>query len=104
MGEMVIKKGNNPNIFFEGNDLFNNIMEIRKHQDIEKKDNADRLDESKDKTMLSGKTKKKNELKKLISELPDIRKDKVEALKNAIEIGIYSINPLKVAGKILQEI
>ena len=91
MGDMVIKKGNNPKNIFEGNELFNNI-------------NADELDKSKDKTMPSGKTKKKNDLRKLISELPDIRTDKVEVLKNAIEIGIYSINPLKVAGKILQEI
>lgn len=100
----MIKDCDNLDNTLEGNDLYSNIVEISKHQDVEKKDNACRRDESKDKKNLSDKIKEKSELKRLISELPDIRKDKVEVLKKAIEIGIYNINPLKVAGKILQEI
>lgn len=45
-----------------------------------------------------------NRLKSLIEQLPEIRADKVEALKKAIESGTYTIDPLKIAEKILEEL
>ena len=43
-------------------------------------------------------------LKALINELPDIRTDKVEQLKKAIDTGFYNIDSYKVAEKMLEEI
>ncbi len=36
--------------------------------------------------------------------MPEIRTDKVEALKKAIQEGSYQVDSLKIAGKILEEI
>jgi negative regulator of flagellin synthesis FlgM len=57
-----------------------------------------------DQVVLSGKAKELNELKKIIGQMPEIRTDKVEALKKAIEEGRYEIDAFKVAGKILEEL
>jgi flagellar biosynthesis anti-sigma factor FlgM len=43
------------------------------------------------------------DLKKLIHELPEIRTDKIEAVKRSIDNGTYTIDPLKIAGKIIEE-
>jgi negative regulator of flagellin synthesis FlgM len=53
---------------------------------------------------LSGKTKELEELKQVIHQMPEIRKDKIEALKKTIQEGRYQIDSLKVAEKILEEI
>ncbi|MEW6187359.1 MAG: flagellar biosynthesis anti-sigma factor FlgM [Thermodesulfobacteriota bacterium] len=57
-----------------------------------------------DQVNLSGKAKELNELKQVINQLPEVRTDKVEALKKAIEEGRYEIDAFKVAGKILEEL
>ena len=56
-----------------------------------------------DKVSLSGKAKEINELKGLIEGLPDIRQDKIDAVKRAVDAGNYNFDPLKVAEKILVE-
>lgn len=54
-----------------------------------------------DKVEISEKAK---ELMAAISQMPEIREDKIKALKEAIEAGNYNIDPKKIAGKILEEI
>jgi flagellar biosynthesis anti-sigma factor FlgM len=57
-----------------------------------------------DQVHLSGKAKELDDLKQVIHQMPEIRTDKVEALKKAIQEGSYQVDSLKVAGKILEEI
>lgn len=66
-------------------------------------DNPQRINKS-DQVHLSGKAKELEELKQVILQMPEIRKDKVEALKKAIQEGSYQVDSFKVAGKILEEI
>ena len=80
------------------------LKDTHKNHDVESKDNANKADDSKDKISLSGKASEINELKRLISDLPDIRQDRIDALKKAIETGNYSIDATKIAEKILEEL
>lgn len=45
-----------------------------------------------------------SKFKSLIEHIPEIRADKVEAIKKAIESGTYTIDSLKIAEKILEEL
>lgn len=56
---------------------------------------------SKDKVEISGRMK---ELMALISQLPEVRNDKLEAIKKAIESDNYTIDSLKIAERILKEL
>jgi negative regulator of flagellin synthesis FlgM len=56
-----------------------------------------------DQVHLSGKAKELDALKQVINQLPEIRTEKVEALKKAIQEGTYQVDSMKVAGKILEE-
>jgi negative regulator of flagellin synthesis FlgM len=80
------------------------LRELHKNRDIDNKDNANKADDSKDKISLSGKAKEINELKRLINDLPDMRSDRVDALKKAIDAGNYNIDSRKIAEKILEEL
>jgi len=93
-------QGNNP---LDGKDLINKVREANKQQDAEKKDDTKKTEGSNDKISLSGKAKEMGELKKLIHDLPEIRTDKIEAVKKSIDNGTYTIDPLKIAGKIIEE-
>jgi negative regulator of flagellin synthesis FlgM len=57
-----------------------------------------------DQVHISEKSKDIEELMQVIHQMPEIRADKVEALKKAIQEGRYQVDSLKVAGKILEEI
>lgn len=80
------------------------LREAHKNRDVDTKDNANKVDDSKDKISLSGKAKEINELKRMISDLPDMRSDRIDALKKAIESGTYTIDAQKIAKKILEEL
>jgi negative regulator of flagellin synthesis FlgM len=56
-----------------------------------------------DQVHLSGKAKELDAIKQVIQQMPEIRTEKVEALKKAIQEGSYQVDSLKVAGKILEE-
>jgi len=56
-----------------------------------------------DQVQISGKSKELAELKQIINQMPEIRTDKVESLKKAIQEGNYQVDSFKVAGKILEE-
>jgi negative regulator of flagellin synthesis FlgM len=80
------------------------LREAHKNRDFDNKDNANKVDDSKDKISLSGKAKEIDELRRLISDLPEIRSDRVDALKKAIDSGNYDIDARKIAEKILEEL
>jgi negative regulator of flagellin synthesis FlgM len=92
--------GNNP---IEGKKLFNKVQDLNKNQDLEKKENAQKTESDRDKVSLSEKAKEINELKALIDGIPEIRSDKVDAIKKAIDAGTYNFDSQKIAQKILEE-
>ena len=96
----MIIDGNNP---LDGKKLFSKVQDLNKNQDVEKKEDAQKTESDRDKISLSGKAKEISELKGLIDGLPDIRRDKVDALKKAIDAGAYNFDPVKTAQKILEE-
>ncbi|MFN3480925.1 MAG: flagellar biosynthesis anti-sigma factor FlgM [Thermodesulfovibrionales bacterium] len=57
-----------------------------------------------DRIDISPKGKEVASLIATINKLPEVREEKVQALKEAINAGTYKINPLKVAEKMLSEI
>ncbi|MCS7202866.1 MAG: flagellar biosynthesis anti-sigma factor FlgM [Thermodesulfovibrio sp.] len=58
---------------------------------------------TKDQITLSETAKQLSKLMVEVSNLPDIRADKVEEIKNAINTGTYEIRGSDVAGKIIKE-
>ncbi|MEW6599410.1 MAG: flagellar biosynthesis anti-sigma factor FlgM [Nitrospirota bacterium] len=92
-------QGNNP---LDGNELYGKVQELKKNQDAEKKDGVQKSD-SRDKISLSGRSKEISELMGLIEKLPEVRMDRVEELKKAIDAGNYNFDSYKVAEKILEE-
>ncbi len=56
-----------------------------------------------DKVNLSGRARRLAELRKLIEASPDVRAEKVERLKEAIEDGDYSVKTAKIAEKIIRK-
>lgn len=93
--------GNNP---VDKKDLYNKTQEVTEKKEADKKLDVQKPDQEKDRISLSGQAKEISELKAAINELPDIRTDKVDAVKQAIDTGTYNIDPKKIAAKILEEI
>ncbi|UCD35218.1 MAG: flagellar biosynthesis anti-sigma factor FlgM [Nitrospiraceae bacterium] len=93
--------GNNP---VEGKDLYNKVRETNTYSEAERSDSARNSDADKDRISLSGNARKIHELKGLIEQLPDIRTDRVEELRKALDAGQYNVDPLKIAEKVLEEI
>lgn len=93
-------QGHNP---IEGQELLNRAKDLNKNRDAEQKDNANKSDDSKDKITLSGKAKEINELQNLISNLPDVRTDRIDAIKKSIDAGNYNVDAKEVAAKMLEE-
>ncbi|MDH4028807.1 MAG: flagellar biosynthesis anti-sigma factor FlgM [Nitrospirota bacterium] len=87
----------------EDNKILNKTQELNKNQNVDKKESAGGSESDKDKVSLSVKAMEINDLKGLIDGLPDIRRDRVEAAKKAVDAGSYNFDSLKVAQKILEE-
>lgn len=66
-------------------------------------ENPQRISKS-DQVHLSEKAKELDKLKQVIQQMPEIRTDKVEALKKSIQEGTYKVDSFQIAGKILEEI
>ncbi len=79
------------------------VQDLKKNQDVEKSSETNKTESEKDKVSLSGKAKEISDLKGLIGQIPDIRRDLVDSVKKAIDTGTYNFDSLKVAHKILQE-
>ncbi len=58
---------------------------------------------SKDHVTVSEKAKEIGRLQVEVSKLPEIRTDRVDEIKNAINAGIYNVRGEAVAGKLLKE-
>lgn len=58
---------------------------------------ADRVD-------ISGRTREVADIQSAVNQLPEIRTDKVEEIKKAVESGAYTVDPAKVAQSILKSI
>lgn len=93
--------GNSP---VERKDLYSGVHEVDKHQETKKKKDVEKADSEKDKISLSGKAKEISELKATIDQIPDVRTDKIDAVKHAIDTGNYNIDARKIAQKILEEL
>ena len=93
--------GNSP---VERKDLYSGVHEVDKHHETKKKKDVEKADSEKDKISLSGKAKEISELKATIDQLPDVRTDKIDAVKHAIDTGNYNIDARKIAQKILEEL
>ena len=57
-----------------------------------------------DKVDISGRSREVADIMASINQLPDVRAQKVQELKQAVETGAYSIDPQKVAEKLLKDI
>ena len=57
-----------------------------------------------DRVDISGKGKEVAELMAAVSQLPDVRNDKVKTIKEAIDSGRYQVDSIKIAQKLLGEI
>lgn len=57
-----------------------------------------------DRIEISQKGKEVASLISSINNLPDVREEKVQSLKEAVNAGIYKVDPLKIAEKMLSEI
>lgn len=80
-----------------------NVLNTSKNKGVDKAQSSDKINR-KDFVNLSKDAQEISKLKSLIEQLPEIRADKVEAIKKAIESGTYTIDPLKIAEKILEEL
>ena len=80
-----------------------NVQDLNKKREIDKQVDTQKTGSSSDKVSLSGKAREISELKGLIGEIPDIRRDKVEDVQRAIDTGTYNLESLKIAHKILEE-
>jgi flagellar biosynthesis anti-sigma factor FlgM len=57
-----------------------------------------------DQVNISGRTKEIDALKEVINQMPEVRIDKIEALRKSIQNGTYQVDSAGIAGKILEEI
>lgn len=58
---------------------------------------------TKDQVTISETAKQISRLRVEVSNIPDIRTDRVEELKNAINAGTYEVRGSEIAGKIIKE-
>lgn len=63
-----------------------------------------RASRNSDRTSLSGRAQEIGDLIDAVRALPDVRLDKVAAIRKAIESGTYVVNAEKVARKMIDEI
>jgi len=91
------------NSLIEDKRVYNRTNEIEKNNNRGKNKESQQTESDRDKVSLSGKAKEINDLKAIINDLPDIRRDRIDSVKNAIDTGSYNFDSLKIAQKILEE-
>lgn len=84
-------------------DLNQNVQKVTKPEPKEASQPSQKTAPS-DKVDISGKAREIAELMSVISQMPDVRAEKVAEIKKAVESGNYTINPSKIAESILNEI
>ncbi|HEC96981.1 MAG TPA: flagellar biosynthesis anti-sigma factor FlgM [Nitrospirae bacterium] len=88
----------------EGQDVY---LRAQKAQGKDATGKSEQLQGSKrvaDRVEVSGKAKEINEMKAEIQRLPEVRTDRVETIRQAIESGTYGIDPGKILSRMLEEI
>ncbi len=90
----------------EGQDVYLRTEKTQGKEAIDKVQRADSVKRGvkKDNVMLSGKAKEVEQLKKAVEALPEVRTDRVEAIKKAIEAGTYRVEPEKIVNKLFEEL
>lgn len=83
-------------------DAINRIYDSYKAQSTTASNKIDKTS-SKDEVTLSSEAKDFTTITKLLSEVPDVRTDKVEEIKNRMNSGNYNVKAEEVAGKILSQ-
>ena len=53
---------------------------------------------------ISGKSREVADLMAAVNQLPDVREAKVQQIKQSVEAGTYTVDPAKVAQKMISEI
>lgn len=79
-----------------------NFQKPEKTKDKASEGKAGEVASQDDQVSLSGTAKEIGRLQTAVSKLPDIRADRVEELKNAINSGTYNVKGDAVAGKLLK--
>ena len=84
----------------------NGNFDVKNVSKAAQKDQAPGVEKTRpaDKVEISGEGKKAAELMAVINQMPDVRNDKVNAIKASIESGTYTVDPSKIAQKLLKEI
>lgn len=85
---------NNPNV--------NKAMQIYNKKATEKLGNAQSVEGPKDELQLSNKAKEYQIAMQAFKNLPEVRKDLVNDLKNKIQQGSYNVTGEKIADKIIE--
>lgn len=83
-------------------DAINRIYESYKAQATTASKKLDRAN-NKDEVTFSSEAKDFARIAKLLSDVPDVRTDKVEEIKNRMSSGNYNVKAEEVAGKILSQ-
>lgn len=83
-------------------DAINRIYDSYQTQGITASKKIDKTS-SKDEVTFSSEAKDFAAITKLLSDVPDVRTDKVEEIKNRMSSGNYNVKAEEVAGKILSQ-
>ncbi len=83
-----------------------NARNVQQSQAAEQKDNAAPTQQtgSADRVDISGTSKEIADIMSAVNQLPDVRNDKVQAIKQSIDAGTYSVDAGKVASSIINSI
>lgn len=85
-------------------DLNQNVQKLAKPEAKEAAQTTAAKSSSSDRIDISSRAREIAELMSALSQMPDVRAEKVAEIKKAIEAGNYDINPAKIAESILNEI
>lgn len=107
--EFIGKEGSmkiDPHKRIENQNVSHNSPKIQKSPGIEPKEKAGevKITRQGDRVDISARSKKMADMMSAISQLPEVREKKVQAIKQRVDAGSYTIDPSKVAEKILQEL
>ena len=96
---MKINNGQIP----EGQDVYLRTEKVQK-QDAQERDAGVERTDGKDRINLSEMSRDLKKIREGIEQIPETRVEKVGRLKEAIANGTYTIDPVKIAEKMLDEI
>lgn len=83
-------------------DAINRVYETYKQQSVAPTQKVGRKD-LKDQVALSETAKDFQNIYKMLAEVPDIRQDKVQAIKEQMQSGTYDVNAKEVAEKLVSQ-